>query len=79
MRTMRLIHGLIKLVFGAGLIAAGVLLYMYSVSELYELFISFAPDEDQYRRIGGVVFSVAESAKEAGPSGDPARVGVRIN
>ena len=63
---MRLIHGLIKLTITASLISGGLLLYRYSVSDLYELFIDLPiPDydllrqnTDLFRQIGGITLAV---------------------
>lgn len=47
---MRMLHGLLKLVLAAALISAGVLLYMYPVSELYALLSEGIPDESWIRQ-----------------------------
>lgn len=50
---MRLLHGLLKLLFAAGLIAGGVVLFLYPVSELYALFVANIPANELYRQIVG--------------------------
>lgn len=56
MRALRGLHGLIKLVFAASIISAGVLVYMYPTSVLWDGFTSnsYVTPNELYRQIGGV-------------------------
>lgn len=55
---MRLAHGLFKLIVLAGAVAAGVLVYLYPISQLWETAIAYLPDNDLYRQIVGVAIGV---------------------
>lgn len=60
MKLVRLLHGLVKLLFTAAIIASGVVLYLYSVSEVYEVIVTHVPDDDMLRQIlGGCVAAIA--------------------
>lgn len=55
---MRALHWLIKLVFSAAIIAGGVLVYMYPVSELWGEFTSRAAEPNELlRQIGGGIIA----------------------
>lgn len=55
---MRTIHGLLKLVFTAALIAGGVVLYLHPISDLYALAVRHFPDSDLLRQILGAAAAV---------------------
>ena len=58
---IRSIHGFVKMLVTAGVIAVGALLYFFPTSELYSLYTQYVPaleDRMVYRQIGGITFAV---------------------
>ncbi len=58
---IRSIHGFVKMLVTAGVIATGALLYFFPTSELYALYAANVPaleDRMLYRQIGGIAFAV---------------------